>query len=107
MLLAAGHAPGGPDIEQPHLALEVGVGDRLRRLLQHRQAERRRRLADQRRGHLARVEVEADAEKADDHHEHRQGQEELLHAALLPLACARRVPRAAAACSSRRRVTTR
>src|SRR5881396_539695 len=53
MLVAAGDAPRGPYVEDPHPAL----------LLQHRQLEVRRRLADQRRGDLARIEPQADGEQ--------------------------------------------
>src|SRR5438445_5944716 len=60
MLVAAGNAPRRPHVENPHLALQIFLGKRLVGLLQHRQLEVRRRLADQRRGHLARIEPQAD-----------------------------------------------
>src|SRR5712664_3955140 len=63
MLVAAGDAPRGPYVEDPHPALQVLLGERLVGLLQHRQLEVRRRLADQRRGNLARIEPQADGEQ--------------------------------------------
>ncbi len=67
VLLAAGDAPRGPDVEQPDLALHVL---RARRSCPGSascgQREGRRRLADQRRGHLARVQVESDGEQGDE-----------------------------------------
>src|SRR6266404_4636990 len=59
-LVAAGDAPRGPYVEDPHPALQVLLGERLVGLLQHRQLEVRRRLADQRRGNLARIEPQAE-----------------------------------------------
>src|ERR1700694_1362768 len=56
MLVAAGDAPRGPYVEDPHLALQILLGKRLVGLLQHRQLEVRRRLADQRRGNLTGIE---------------------------------------------------
>src|SRR4051812_12591887 len=41
MLLAAGHAPRGPDVEHPHLAEHVALGERLFRFVQLRQLEMR------------------------------------------------------------------
>src|SRR5712691_11846335 len=55
MLVAAGDAPRSPYVEDPHPALQVLLGKRLVGLLQHRQLEVRRRLADQRRRDFPRV----------------------------------------------------
>src|SRR6266480_1381922 len=60
MLVAAGDAPRGPHVEDPHLALQILLGKPLVGLLQDRQLEVRRRLADQRRGNLARIEPQTD-----------------------------------------------
>src|SRR5712692_8143371 len=60
MLVAAGDAPRRPHVEDPHLALQILLGKSLVGLLQHRQLEVRRRLADQRRGNLARIEPQAE-----------------------------------------------
>src|SRR6267143_1318224 len=60
MLVAAGDAPRRPHVEDPHLALQIPLGKSLVGLLQHRQLEVRRRLADQRRGNFPRVEPQAE-----------------------------------------------
>ncbi len=59
----------------------IGLG----RVVQARQRERRRRLVDQRRRHLARVELEARPQKAHQHQEHRQRNDETqtLHDAVV------------------------
>src|SRR5487761_1904521 len=62
VLFAAGNAPGGPHIEQPHLAQHILFRNRLVRMLQFRQFERRRRLVYQRRRHLARIQSQTNAE---------------------------------------------
>jgi hypothetical protein len=80
MLVAAGLAPGRPDVEQPDLAAHVGGREALARFLQQWERERGRGLADQRRGHFARITLEADSEKADQQQENGQWPEELLHA---------------------------
>src|SRR5882672_6083650 len=56
VLFAAADAPGGPDVEDPDLAEHVFFGEGLRSFAQLRQLEMRRRLADERRGHFARIE---------------------------------------------------
>jgi hypothetical protein len=61
---AAGAAPGGPDVDQRDLALEVGVADGAVRVVELGQAELGHRLAHQRRGHLARVVAEAPDQQA-------------------------------------------
>src|ERR1700754_69187 len=58
VLGAAGLAPRGPDVEHPDLAEHVVAADGARGVVEARQRERRRRLVDQRRGHLARVELQ-------------------------------------------------
>src|SRR6188508_2150733 len=62
MLLAAGDAPRGPDVEHPDLAAHVVESDRPAGVVEPRQGELRRRLVDQGRGHLARIELQADRE---------------------------------------------
>src|SRR2546426_9435378 len=65
MLVAAGDAPRGPYVEDPHPALQVLLGKRLVGLLQHRQLEVRRRLADQRRRDFPRVKPQAHSQQND------------------------------------------
>src|SRR5712691_4438095 len=65
MLVAAGDAPRGPYVEDPHLALQIPLGKSLVGLLQHRQLEVRRRLADQRRGNFPRIEPQAERQQHD------------------------------------------
>src|SRR5437879_8194021 len=55
VLLAATDAPGGPHVEDPDLAEHLPFGEGFRRLVQLRELEMRRRLADERRGHFARI----------------------------------------------------
>src|SRR6185295_6761313 len=83
MLFAAGHAPGRPDVEQPDLAAHVPRHEALVRLLQDRQLERWSRLANQRRGNLARIQFQSYREKADQENEDPERQQEALHAVLL------------------------
>src|ERR1044071_583155 len=59
MLDEARRAPRRPDVHHPHRAEHVLLREALVGLLQERQLERRRGLADERRGHLARVEPQA------------------------------------------------
>ncbi len=49
VFLAAGGAPAAPDVEHVRRAAQLGAAHADRRIVQHRQFERRRRLADQRR----------------------------------------------------------
>ncbi len=72
MLDAARHAPRRPDVEQPDLALEIAGRERLAGIVQLRQRKRRRRLADQRRGHLARIAPQSDPQERKQHDEDRQ-----------------------------------
>src|SRR5882724_5853326 len=72
MLFQAGHAPGGPYIEDPDFPLEVFGAEHLAGLLQLRQPECGRRLSDQRRRHFARVQAEPDREKDGEHQEDAQ-----------------------------------
>src|SRR2546427_3359903 len=65
MLVAAGDAPRSPYVEDPHPALQVLLGKRLVGLLQHRQLEVRRRLADQRRRDFPRVKPQAHSQQND------------------------------------------
>src|SRR6266508_274627 len=79
VFLAAGDAPGSPDIEHPDAAEHVLFRESLRRLVQLRQFEVRRGLADERRGNLARVEREPDREQCDQRREDGEGQYEAIH----------------------------
>src|SRR6267142_3864390 len=63
VLLAAAHAPGRPDVEHPHLAAHVALAEGLRGLVQFGKLEMRSGLADERRGHFARIELESDTEQ--------------------------------------------
>src|SRR5687767_663185 len=65
MLDQARRAPRRPHVEHPHLAQHLLLREGLRRLVEPRQLEGRRRLADERRGHLARVELEADRQQGE------------------------------------------
>src|SRR5690606_33371460 len=60
MLVAAGRAPAAPDVEQERRALELVQGHQPPGLVQHRQRERGRRLADQRRGQRLAVRIAAE-----------------------------------------------
>src|SRR5467141_1686935 len=73
VLFAAADAPGGPDVEDPDLAEHVFFSEGLGSFVQLRQLEMRCRLADERRGHFARIEREADPEQSDERHEDGQG----------------------------------
>src|SRR2546422_4307677 len=92
MLLAAGDAPGGPDIEHPDAADHVLFREGLRRLVELRQFEMGRGLADQRRGNLARIEREPDREQCDQRREYGQGQNEAIHRCLFGIVRERRAP---------------
>ncbi len=73
MLGAARDAPRGPHVEQPHLAAHVGRCEGLAGRAELFEAERRRRFADQWRGHFVRVAVEADGEEDDQHQKDAEG----------------------------------
>src|SRR5688572_1608054 len=75
----ARRAPRRPHVEHPHLAEHLLLREGLRRLVEPRQLEGRRRLADERRGHFARIELEADREQYEQRDE-AQGQPQLFHA---------------------------
>src|SRR5437867_7720074 len=79
VLLAATDAPGGPHVEDPDLAEHVLFAEGLRRLVQLRQLEMRRRLADEGRGHFTRIERETGSEQGDQRREDGQGQNEAIH----------------------------
>src|SRR5215467_1041054 len=95
VLLAARDAPRRPDVEHPDLAQHVALAERLVRFVQPRQLEVRRGLADEWRGHLARVELEADAQQDDKHYEYSDGDDEAVHRAAATAYCsgARRAAR--------------
>jgi hypothetical protein len=77
VLLAAGHAPRCPHVEQPHLALHVGGAERLVGRVQLVARERRGRLADQRRRHLARIEAQPDQQEGEQDGEDAERNEQL------------------------------
>src|SRR5581483_11998760 len=79
VLLAAAHAPRSPHVQEPDLAEHVALGEGLARLAELRQLEMRRRLADERRRHLARVERETDAEQRDQDREDAERKNEAVH----------------------------
>ena len=56
MFQQTGFTPRGPYIEQPNLAAQIFRRNSLGLIMQLRQAEHRRWLADQRRGNFPRVE---------------------------------------------------
>src|SRR5256886_11623897 len=66
-------------VEDPDLAEHVALGKRLLRLLQQWQFEVRRGLADERRGHLARIEREPDGEQSDQRGKDGDRQDEAIH----------------------------
>src|SRR5262245_59000221 len=87
MLLPARDAPRGPDVEQPDLSQHVLAHELLLRSVQLRELERRRRLADERGGHFPRLQVEADEEEPEQHHEHTEWEEEAIHFRTCYAAC--------------------
>src|SRR5690606_19116735 len=70
VLVAAGDAPRGPDIEHPDLSERVPGSEHLVGLREERKLERGRGLSHERRGNFARVEREPHREHADQHREH-------------------------------------
>jgi hypothetical protein len=80
MLLAAGHAPGGPHIEQPNPALHLVRAERSRRGVQRGQAEGGRWLVDQGGWDFMRVALQAQAQKNHQAKKQTQRDEELFHA---------------------------
>src|SRR5712664_3651870 len=80
-LLQGRLAPRRPDVEEPHLAEHLPRGEGLSFLLQERQLERRRRLADERRRHFARVEAQARRQYSHQEREHADhGEDPRAHA---------------------------
>jgi len=71
MLLAAGHAPSGPDVEQPDLAAQV-FGAKGLPAFERGQAKCRGWLADQRRRDLARIALQTDRQKHQQSEKQRQ-----------------------------------
>src|SRR3954468_17209661 len=81
VLFAACNAPRSPHVQEPHLAERLLRRESLVRLLQERQLEGGRRLAYERRGHLARVEAQARGEKEHQRAEDAEHPEDaLVHA---------------------------
>src|SRR5262245_4738028 len=76
VLHEARRAPRGPHVQHPHLAQHVLLREGLVRLVQERQVERRRGLADERGRHLAGIELQADREQADEHEKARDDEPE-------------------------------
>src|SRR5258708_1869327 len=76
----ARRAPRRPHVHDPHLAEHVLLRETLVGLGKQRQLERRRRLADQRRRYLARIEAQADREQRDQRDEDAERPERSLHA---------------------------
>src|SRR5262249_33747 len=87
VLLAATDAPRCPDVQHPHFAEHIALAEGLVGLVQAGQLEVGRGLAYERRGHLARVELEADAQQDKKHDEYRDGDGETVHRAAAMAYC--------------------
>src|SRR5215472_59787 len=87
VLLATGHAPRRPHVEHPDLAGHVALAEGLVGLVQPGQVEVRRGLADERGGHLARIELEPDPEQGDQRDEDGDGDDEAVHRAAATAYC--------------------
>src|ERR1700674_653040 len=77
MLDAARHAPRGPDVEQPNLAFHVLGCEGEMAVVELLEPERRGGLADEGRGHLARVVHQPRGEEAREQQEEGEGDREL------------------------------
>src|SRR6185295_7864449 len=97
VLVAAGYAPRGPYVQQPHLALHVLLREREIGLIELRELERRRRLVDERRRHLAGVQRQPDGKQHDQQDENAQ-RDQVPHVGRAPGT----IPAAAASASRRR-----
>src|SRR5688572_10801419 len=75
----ARRAPRGPHVQDPHRAEHLLLAEGLVGRVEQRQLEMRRGLADERRRHLARIQVQPDAEQRDQGDE-RERQPDLFHA---------------------------
>src|SRR6185503_938158 len=75
----ARRAPRRPHVQHPYRAEHLLLAEGLARRVEQRQLEMRRRLADERRGHFARIQLQPDAEQRDQRNE-RQRQPDPLHA---------------------------
>ena len=91
VLVAAGFTPRSPDVEHPHPAQQILPAQGLAGVGQQRQVEGRGGFADERRGHLARVAVQADGQEDRQRQKKDQRQQKTLHAA---------TPWASAACAA-------
>src|SRR6185369_8988141 len=80
VLLTTGDTPRCPDVQQPHLPPHVLRREMLIGRLQLAQTEGRRRLADERRRHLARIQAQAHRQKTNQHDEQNEGQQKSTHA---------------------------
>src|SRR6266853_2479265 len=79
MLLAAAHAPRCPHVEHPDFPEHVSFSECLSGFAQLGQLEMGCGLADERRGHFARIEPETDPEQSDQRSEDGQGKNETIH----------------------------
>jgi hypothetical protein len=79
MFLPAGDAPRRPDVEQPDLAEHVLRRELLFRARRGAAARTPAPVADQRRRHVARVEVEPDGEQDDEDDKADQRPEKSVH----------------------------
>ena len=73
VLLLAGNAPRGPDVEHPDLALHLLGGERLRGVEERRERPLRHRLVDEHAGQLSRIHVEPLEEEAREDNEDSEG----------------------------------
>src|SRR4051812_13406301 len=80
MLDEARRAPRGPHVQSPPFPRHVLLREALVGLAQERQLERRRRLADEWRRHLARIELQADGEQRNQRDEDAERPRCLPHA---------------------------
>ena len=79
VLIAARKAPAAPDVHYVGLAGEFVAGNLLRRILDARQLELRRRFADQRRRQRLLVAAEPDEEEHSERHEQADRNDEAQH----------------------------
>jgi hypothetical protein len=86
VLCTARHAPRRPHVEQPDLAAHVGRGEGFAGGAELFEAEFGGGLADQRRGHLMGVAVEADGEEDHQDQEDAEGNQETFQDAAPVLA---------------------
>jgi hypothetical protein len=73
MLVAAGNAPGAPEIQQPNFAAHLLGRKSLLWLMQLRQLKSGRRLVDERRRDFVRIAMKTDEQERDQSDEQDQG----------------------------------